>query len=195
MRDRIPLWESFLVAFCSTILLASVQIQAQIQNRRPEPVGGSAWPAPERQGQKQQKSPQESVPKFYSGSRLVVVDVVATDQNGNLIGGLGKDDFTILEDGKPQPLRSFEPHVPARQGTVPDLHLGPNEFTNFPKQATNSAVNVVLFDILNTPVEDQLYARQQMVDFVKTLPRVERVALFTLNDELKMVAGFTTSTD
>src|SRR5208283_220714 len=54
---------------------------------------------------------------------------------------------------------------------------------------------VILFDILNTPTNDQMYARQQMIDFLKTLPRGQRVALFTLGTDLKMIAGFTTNTD
>jgi len=34
-----------------------------------------------------------------------------------------------------------------------------------------------------------------MIDFLKTLPHGQRVALFTLGNDLRMVAGFTTSTD
>src|SRR5579863_8454262 len=139
---------------------------------------------------------EESTPTFHSSSRLVIVNVVVTDRDGNPIAGLGKDDFTVLEDGKPQQIQSFEPHVPVKQTTaIPDIRLPPGEFTNFPKQASNSAVNVVLFDILNTPTEDQMFARQEMIDFLKTLPRGQRVALFTLGYDLRMVAGFTTSTD
>jgi VWFA-related protein len=137
----------------------------------------------------------DATPTFKSSSRLVVVDVVATDRAGNPIAGLDKGDFTVLEDGKVQPLQVFEPHVPAKQVAVPDLVLPPGEFTNFPKQVSNSAVNVVLFDILNTPTDDQMYAREQMIDFLKTLPHGQRVALFTMGYDLKMIAGFTTSTD
>jgi hypothetical protein len=43
----------------------------------------------------------------------VIVNVVATDR-GNPIAGLGKDDFTILEDGKAQQVQSFEPHLPVK---------------------------------------------------------------------------------
>jgi VWFA-related protein len=138
----------------------------------------------------------EATPTFRATSRLVVVNVVATDHDGKPITGLKREDFELAEDGKPQTLQAFEAHVPVRQpGAVPDLHLGPGEFTNFPKVATNSAINVILFDILNTPTDDQLFARQQMVEFLKTLPRGQRVALFTLSDELRMVTGFTTSTE
>jgi VWFA-related protein len=138
----------------------------------------------------------DSTPTFKSSSRLVVVDVVVTGRDGNPIAGLDKADFTVLEDGKVQALQSFEPHVPVKEtAAIPDLQLPAGEFTNFPKQAANSAVNIVLFDILNTPTDDQMFARQQMIEFLKTLPRGQRVALFTLGYDLRMVAGFTTNTD
>ncbi len=138
----------------------------------------------------------DSTPTFKSNSRLVVVDVVVIGKDGNPIAGLDKGDFTILEDGKVQTLQAFEPHVPVKEtSALPEIQLPAGEFTNFPKQASNSAVNIVLFDILNTPTDDQLFARQQMIEFLKTLPRGQRVALFTMGYDLKMIAGFTTSTD
>jgi VWFA-related protein len=137
----------------------------------------------------------EAMPTFHSTSRLVVVNVVATDRDGKPLTGLKKEDFELSEDGKAQELRVFESHVPVRAIAAPDLHLGPDEYTNFPKLATNSAINVILFDILNTPTDDQMFARQQMIDFLKTLPRGQRVALFTLGNDLRMVTGFTTSTE
>jgi VWFA-related protein len=138
----------------------------------------------------------ESVPTFHSTSNMVVVDVVVTDHDGKPISGLDRDDFTLLEDGKPQHLQAFETHLPAKQpAALPSINLPTGEYTNFPTQVSNSAVNVVLFDILNTPTDDQMFARQQMIGFLKTLPRGQRVALFTLGYDLRMVAGFTTSTD
>ena len=164
-------------------------ICAQLRNQGP-PAGRSTVPSPA------SAAAEESTPTFHSSSRLVIVNVVVSDRDGNPIAGLGRNDFTIFEDGKAQQVQAFEPHVPVRQlAAISDFHLPPSEFTNFPKQASNSAVNVVLFDILNTPTEDQLFARQEMIDFLKTLPHGQRVALFTLGNDLRMVAGFTTSTD
>lgn len=164
-------------------LAGTVQLLSQRMHPAPSPSVATA-PAP------------DATPTFKSSSRLVVVDVVVTDHDGNPISGLDRGDFTILEDGKVQVVQSFEPHVPVKQtGAVPDIQLPAGEFTNFPKQASNSAVNIVLFDILNTPTEDQMFARQQMIEFLKTLPRGQRVALFTLGYDLKMITGFTTSTD
>src|SRR3974390_2133879 len=85
---------------------------------------------------------QETTPTFRASTRLVVVDVVATERDGKPLTGLKKEDFELSEDGKPQSLSVFEPHVPAVQpAAVPDLHLGANEYTNFPKLAANSSIN------------------------------------------------------
>ena len=133
---------------------------------------------------------------FHAETRLVVVDVVVTDKHGQPVTDLKKEDFTLNEDGKPQQLQFFEPHIPASQPKArPKVDLPPNQYTNFPVQAPASSVNVVLFDTLNTPVSDQMYARWQMIQFIKALPAGKPVALFTLGSKLRMVAGFTTSSE
>jgi len=40
---------------------------------------------------------------------LVVVDVLVTDQNGRVLSGLKKENFRILDEGKPQLIRDFAP--------------------------------------------------------------------------------------
>jgi VWFA-related protein len=110
----------------------------------------------------------ESVPTFHSTSRLVIVNVVVTDRDGKPITGLARSDFTLTEDGKPQQLQVFEPHVPVQQPPVlPAIKLPPDEYSNFPTQVENSAVNVVWFDVLNSPTTDQMFARLQMIEFLK----------------------------
>src|ERR1700748_869904 len=41
-------------------------------------------------------------------SELVLVNVVARDKHGNPITDLKQGDFTLLEDGKPQRIQSFD---------------------------------------------------------------------------------------
>lgn len=53
-------------------------------------------------------------PTIRVNVRLVSVFVNVTDQNGALIGGLGKDDFRVAEDGRPQTIGIFE-----RQSELP----------------------------------------------------------------------------
>src|SRR5215467_3771975 len=43
-------------------------------------------------------------------TRIVVLDVVVTDKEGTLVSReLMRDDFTVLEDGQQQTIRSFDP--------------------------------------------------------------------------------------
>jgi VWFA-related protein len=63
-------------------------------------------------GQQQQTPPpaaptQRSGSTFRSAVNLILVDVDVRDKNGQPIKGLKESDFEILEDGKPQEIRSF----------------------------------------------------------------------------------------
>src|ERR1700747_381934 len=46
--------------------------------------------------------------EFRTRTDLVLVNVTARDQNGNLVRDLKRDDFTVLEDNKPQQIVSFD---------------------------------------------------------------------------------------
>lgn len=46
----------------------------------------------------------QSPPTFKSETNLLEVDTVVTDAQGNAVRGLTKEDFTILDDGRPQPI-------------------------------------------------------------------------------------------
>ncbi len=45
---------------------------------------------------------------FRVQSDLVLVNVTVRDKNGNIVRGLKPEDFTILEDNKPQKVVSFD---------------------------------------------------------------------------------------
>jgi len=42
-------------------------------------------------------------------SNLVALDVLVTDEDGNVLGGLKKENFRVLDNGKPQIITQFEP--------------------------------------------------------------------------------------
>ena len=48
-----------------------------------------------------------SAGQFSSGVNVVEVYAAATDQNGNPVTGLRREDFTVLEDGQPQSVSAF----------------------------------------------------------------------------------------
>src|SRR5215831_16281191 len=135
-------------------------------------------------------------PFLRSTANLVVVDVTVT-RDGHPVKGLQADAFHVLEDGKEQPIKSFEEHGPASGEANAEKRpaLPPNTYTNATEAAGEGAINVLLLDAVNTPVEDQAYARKKIIEYLKTIPPGTRMAVFTLASRLRMVQGFTTDSD
>ncbi len=52
--------------------------------------------------------PSQAVTSLRVESELVLVNVVARDKQGKPVTDLKQDDFTLLEDGKPQKVASFD---------------------------------------------------------------------------------------
>ena len=130
-----------------------------------------------------------------TAANLVLVDVVVTT-NGKPVEGLAAQQFHILENGKPQRISIFEEHRAADTPQVaqpPALPAG--VYSNTPRFAVPSAANVLLLDALNTPLSDQSYVRQQMVQYLHRIPPGTRIAVFTLASRLRMIEGFTTDSD
>ncbi|HVQ29034.1 MAG TPA: VWA domain-containing protein, partial [Vicinamibacteria bacterium] len=86
-------------------------------------------------------------PTFSSQVELVTVDVVVLDGKGQLVRGLAREDFTILEDGKPQPIASFEAFDQGADEGVPRprREAGPVA-TNVALQSAAARVFVILVD-------------------------------------------------
>jgi len=127
-------------------------------------------------------------------ARTVVVDVVVTDKDNHAIPGLTKDDFKVMEDGKPQDVSFFEANSAAgadEAAAAAPPALPPNTFTNVPTVTPNDAVNVLLMDSLNTAEGDQSYVHKEMVRYLATLPPRIRIAVFLLSEKLRIIQGFT----
>ena len=129
-------------------------------------------------------------PPIKSTTRLVQLSVVVTDKNGQPITGLKKEEFTVLDEGKPQEIAFFAAGAPATKGQT---LLPSNVFTNrFDlKGQEPGAVTVILFDALNTPVQDQMYVRKQVLMFLQALKPGDHVAVFGLSGELVVLHDFT----
>jgi VWFA-related protein len=50
----------------------------------------------------------QAPPTFPRGVELVKVDVVVTDKAGNHVSGLTKEDFTVLDEGQPREIATFQ---------------------------------------------------------------------------------------
>ena len=137
------------------------------------------------------------VATFHAEAHQVLLDVVIVDHGGHFVPGLKPADFTILEDGKPQKIVGFGVHQAsaAPPNPVAKFKLPPNQYTNYQIADPQRPITVVLMDVLNTQVQDQVYTRKQMIEFLKALPPGQRVALFALGTRLKMIQGFTGDSD
>jgi VWFA-related protein len=128
---------------------------------------------------------------------MVLEDVSVSDAHNNPVRGLKQDQFKIIEDGKPQEVKNFEEHVtPTAEEAArfpPLPKLAPGVFTNYTPAPAVGAVNVVLLDSLNTPLQSQAYVRAQLLAYIKTMRPGTRVAIFGMSRELHLLQGFTSN--
>jgi VWFA-related protein len=124
-------------------------------------------------------------------TRNVLLDVTVMDKKGNPILNLGKEHFKVLEDGKPQPVVSFDEMGTKPPAPLLDLKLPPHMYSNIPSIGASESLYVLVLDSLNTSTKDQMYAHSQTVEFLNKLPRGSRIAIFGLSSRLYMLQGFT----
>ncbi|HEX4604421.1 MAG TPA: hypothetical protein VH724_10530, partial [Candidatus Angelobacter sp.] len=97
----------------------------------------------QQKGQQKKETVYQSQTVLRATTRLVVLDVVALDEKGQPILGLKADDFTVMEDGKPQKISDFSYHHPS-SSRAPARALAPNVISNAPEFSANSCLNVIL---------------------------------------------------
>ncbi len=134
-----------------------------------------------------------NVPSLHVNTRLVEVNVIVNDKHGNPMVGLKQNDFSVLDNGKPQKISVFsvETNLPFASSRTP---LPPGTFTNRPEELTNipASVTVILLDALNTEAADQTLARKQVIRVLREIQPQEYVALYWLGDALHILHDFTT---
>jgi VWFA-related protein len=132
-------------------------------------------------------------PVIRSTTRLVQLSVIVQNRKGEPITGLKKEDFTILDQGKPQTVALFSNEGAPPPAGAPPRPLPLNVFTNRLDQKGQEpgAVTVILFDSLNTSVLDQSYVRNQILLFLKTLKPQDHVAIYGLTTQLVVLHEFT----
>ena len=135
--------------------------------------------------------PKQEPNVIRSTTRLVQISVIAQDGKGEPMTGLRKEDFTVLDDGKPQKISVFTCASPGP--ATPPPALPPHYFTNrFDLKGEDpGAVTVILFDTLNTSSQDQTYVRQQVLRFLQTIKPQDHVAIYALTNNLIILHDFT----
>jgi VWFA-related protein len=154
---------------------------------------GDAQTSAQPSGQEDATATYKSAAVLRTTTRLVVVDVVATDSKGHPVGDLGIDDFTVLENNQPQKISGFS----FRQtSTLTETQQPANSkvFSNAPRYSGSSSLNVILLDALNAEFLSRTYAHDQLIKYLGSRPAIQPTAVYALENTLKLLHDFTVDT-
>jgi VWFA-related protein len=142
---------------------------------------------------------------FKAQAELVLVNVSVRDRDGNLVRDLKPEDFTILEDNKPQKVSTFDienmenmPAAPATQqvdllGTAPKKPGAGNSLLSAQAQAIKDRRLIILFFDLSAMQPDEIErsseAAQNYVD--KQMQPADLVAVVSLGSGITLNQDFT----
>lgn len=136
-------------------------------------------------------------PALKTNTRLIAIDVIATDSHGNVVRGLKADDFKIFEEhAGEQKVAQFQ-FIDMMANAAPEPAAAhparsPGVYSNIAFSRFKAPPTVILMDALNTSIYAQIQVRRDMILFLKTLPTDTPVAVFLLGHTLHVVQSFTT---
>ena len=133
----------------------------------------------------QAESRDEATPAFPGEVEVVTVDVVVTDENGNPVTGLSREDFTVLDEGDTRQIVSFDvvtteaqdPIEPPAPGAEPPPPPRRRLVTNTGPESPGRTF-VIFFDALNLTPQDGVAAKAAILAFLdRGLRKGDRVML------------------
>jgi VWFA-related protein len=129
-------------------------------------------------------------------TRLVLLSVVA-QHDGRPDTTLHKGDFRVRVNGKPQTIGVFSMETAGSLASSVNSPAQPfaapaSTFSNrYANGAMPSGVTVILFDTRNTRAQDQIYAKAQIIRYLRTLKPTDHVGLYTFGASLKVLHDYT----
>jgi VWFA-related protein len=176
-------WLLLAAAALGAVMVAWVSPHSSLAQAPPAPTAQSAA------GQ------QPGAPAVRVTSRLVQIDVIVRDKNGQAVPGLTAADFTLTDGGRAEKIAFVIPPSAASaamQRSAPPVP--PNTFSNRLPSASSAPPNVtiILFDALNTSFNDQAYAKSQVLGLLKQIQLGDHVAIYLLARDLSVLQDFTT---
>lgn len=144
--------------------------------------------------------------EFKRTVEIVLVNLVVRDKSGNVVRGLKPGDFTVLEDGKPQSIASFDfeevdtaalPTASPSQAVLTMPKAAPS--TAPPKPSPQESIDlhgrrlmVLFFDLSSMQPEEIERAVNAASDYVdKQMTAADLVAVVSLSSSLQVNQDFT----
>ena len=146
---------------------------------------------------------QQQPATFRTNTNLVVVNVTVRDKSGKLIENLTKEDFTILEDDKPQVMSVFQKE---QLSSDPLPSVAPQQLkTRTPAPATPSPTEAAsrpslkdrrllafFFDMSAMQPAEQIRAKEAALKFLdEQMTSADLVTVLTFSNRLRVVEDFT----
>jgi VWFA-related protein len=139
---------------------------------------------------------------FRTRSELVLVNVTARDRNGNPVKDLKREDFTVLEDGKPQQIVSFDLEntdaiVSNATLEAPLLATGKSSKPVTPEEATARILKdrrliILFFDLTSMQPEEIDRAVTAAVRYLdRQMSPADLVSVISLGSQLTVNQDFT----
>lgn len=177
----------FGLSLCSAIFIA---------NRAASQSAASAPPA--QQAGTQQQGSGRSGYVLKVTTRLVTLDVVATDSRGNPVRDLKPEDLQVFEEHKAQQkIEHFEYFENTKVAGPPDTSaaaMGERArllSNQLPLAQLKIPPTVLLVDSLNTQTTSQQQGHAHMLQLLRSLPPDTPVAVFLLGSSVRILQGFT----
>lgn len=134
-------------------------------------------------------APQPPRPTFKAGADFIRVDVFAT-RDGTPIHDLQRDDFEVLEDGRPQKVETFE-HVLVRAAGPQTSRVEPNTVRQSEALAADPHARVfaLFLDTHHVTVEGSHNIRRPLIDLLdRVLGQDDLIGVMTPYDSAKDLA-------
>jgi len=113
------------------------------------------------------QAPEQPTSSFPAQAEAIWVDVLATDSKGRPVRGLTAADFTLFDEGRPQPIVAFEAREFVRPGRAALRETQPVA-TNRQVDPTRRSFAFVIDDLGLDPVQSAPQVRKALVEWLTT---------------------------
>jgi len=186
---RVTVVSSFALAALACLFLSPVDPAAQQSSSQPSPTqstsaGSASASAPSPQNTPEMTS-RDSVATFQVNVRLVEVRVVVRDSKGKAVGNLHKEDFKLLDNGKPQVITEFSVEQPGLRVEQEQKTSEAAATSQSPPVAANVPERYVayLFDDIHMSFPDLIRVSQAADKNLDTLRPTDRAAIYTISGQ------------